>query len=92
MIELHGILSAVIHFEWEIDIVNDLVTVITDSSSVEKLCKRCLNGLELASDKKINERLMKLMVYNIRIIYKSCRSADIDLADLMGCTRFVSKP
>lgn len=69
-----------------------MVTVIRDLSSVEKLWKRCLNGLELAADKKINKLLMKLMSYNIRVINKSCRAADIDLADLISRSDELLKP
>lgn len=35
---------------------------------------------------------MKLMSYNIRIIYKSCRSADIDLADFISRLDELVKP
>jgi hypothetical protein len=83
-LELHGILCAVLFFYWEIDFVNKPVVVITDSLSVQKLFARARQGKELSLDRRINDQIVKLLNFDIEIVYQKGVSTQIHLADLLS--------
>ena len=90
-LELFGILNCVVFFHWEIDFVSKPVTVITDSLSVKKLFDRARQGKELCPDKKINDQIVKLLAFDIEIVYEKGESTQIDLADFISRTEYLQK-
>ncbi|CBY15073.1 unnamed protein product [Oikopleura dioica] len=84
MLEVHGILSAVNYFKYEIDSLDKPAAVLTDSSSCAKLFQKCQTGKDLSNDPKLNERILKLMNFNISITYTPAKMKDLDLADFIS--------
>ena len=85
-LELHGILCAVLFFYWEIEFVNKPVVVITDSLSVQKLFARARQGKELSLNRRINDQIVKLLNFDIEIVYQKGESTQIHLADFISRT------
>jgi hypothetical protein len=83
-LELSGILNAVLNFVWEIDYVVHPVTIITDSLSVQKLFVRARQGKSLSQDKRINDMIVKLLAFDIEIVYEKGKSTQIHLADFIS--------
>ncbi|CBY39471.1 unnamed protein product [Oikopleura dioica] len=83
-LELHGILNAVLNFAWEIDYISKPLTVITDSASVQKLFERARQGKSLSQDRRINEMIVKLLAFDLTVIYEKGESTQIHLADFIS--------
>ncbi len=91
-LELHGILCAVLCFYWEIDFVTRPVVVITDSLSVQKLFERARQGKDLSLDRRINDQIVKLLNFDIEIVYQKGESTQIHLADFISRSESLLQP